>query len=266
MDAIMSRVYSGPISVEQLLLEGARLVRPCLWLRPATEAESQSGGLAGIWGGPPVVPPPGADWQHVVSVDCAWLQENGYHVQGCISLYRHAEASSPDPSLRTRWVARCAPDLMLPTASPGGVPLVAQLASSFPPLEALCLYGGRAVRQWLYTLGVSRHGYRDPRVYASEAGDAYISEYMKHSPLYINCDDDPQRVAVIVGGWWHSVYLQWDYEHGGDTFLMLTLRDAEPWLEVWQDSAGALHVEAVTRRSSASYPNRHAGRFVLYYG
>lgn len=263
----MGRVYGGQVSVEQLLLEGARLVRPCLWLRPATEAEAEGNRLAGIWGGPPVVAPPGADWQHVVTVDCGWLQDNGYHVQGCISIFRSdAEARDGASSPRARWVAHCAPDKVLPAEVRGGLPLVGQVASSFPPLEALCLYGGSVVRQWLYGLGVSRHGYRDSRVYCSEAGDAYISEYMKHSPLYTNRDDDPQRVAVIVGGWWHSVYLQWDYEHGGDTFLMVTLRDAEPWLEVWQDSAGALYVEAVTRQGTASYPNRHAGRFVLYYG
>lgn len=255
------------ISIDRILLEGARLIRPCLQLRQGLPIgpASAAGEAAGRWGGTGGAPPPAAgEWRHWVSVDCSWLQANGYDVQGCLSIYQRLADEPAGRVAHPKWIATC--DLHARTLPGGdGIPLVGQAASSFPPLEALCLYGGPAVGEWLRSLGMPRNAYHHPAVYRSEVADLYITEYMKRSPLYM-ARDDPGRAAVVMGGWWHSVYLQRDYEHGGDTFLLLTMRDAEPWLEVWQDGRGTLYVEAVTSDRPSSYRDQHLGHYVLRYG
>ena len=255
------------IGIDQILVEGARLIRPCLHLRqsPSTGASSAAGAAVGRWGGNGGAPPPaGGEWWHWLSVDCSWLHANGYDVQGCLSIYQRLVDDPGARAAQPEWAAACDPRAgCLPGGD--GLPLVGQAASSFPPLEALCLYGGPAVGEWLESLGMPRNAYHHPAVYRSDAADLYITEYMKRSPLYAT-RDDPGRAVVVMGGWWHSVYLQRDYEHGGDTFLLLAMRHGEPWLEVWQDCQGALYVEAVAGDRAPSCRDPHLGHPVLRYG
>ena len=249
------------LTVEQLLLEGARLVRPSQLLVEGEPGSSPSG----VWGGSGIVHPPAENWTHWVTVDCSWLQENGYDIRGCLSIYRVMPEGDDGDAVQPEWVALLNPDTVIPDDVADGVLLIDKEAPSFPPLEAVCLYGSTAVGDWLHSLGVSRQDCGDAAVYRSGMGDAYILEYMKHSPIYV-AEEDAPPVDVVMGGWWHSVYLQSDYEHNGDSFLLATLRDAEPWVEVWMDAGGGLHVEVITSHSRAARPNRHGGHFVLRYG
>jgi hypothetical protein len=262
-DAIMSRLrWMSMIGVDRILVEGARLIRPCLQLFPCRSIEGVDGAgeAVGRWGGVGDTLPTSGDWRHCLSVDCSWLHANGYDVQGCLSIYESLAGDATGPE----WRAMCTPGAGLP-AGGDGIPLVGQVVSSFPPLEALCLYGGPAVGDWLQSLGMPRNAYHHPAVYRSEVADLYITEYMKHSPLFL-ATDDPGRAVVVMGGWWHSAYLQRDYEHGGDTFLLLAVRGGEPWLEVWQDARGALHVEAAGGEPQLADSSPHLGQSVLRYG
>ena len=58
-----------------------------------------------------------------------------------------------------------------------GIPLYGQEESSFPPIEALCLYGGPTIGEWLSSLGLDRTDYDHAR--ALEMGEAYQEVYRR---------------------------------------------------------------------------------------
>ena len=105
-----------------------------------------------------------------------------------------------------------------------GIPLYADLEPSFPPFEAVCLYGSEAVADWLYEQGLKRHDYW--RVQGEIVGQ-YMEAFVRQSAFYQNSAD------VIVGGW-HMIWSEDDYYIPAEMrLLFLTLRNAEPWFEGW---------------------------------
>lgn len=124
-------------------------------------------------------------------------------------------------------------DLIERPAGRGGLPLVGVEQASFPPLEALRLYGGDAVGRWLDSLGLSRADAAEHLCH-TEAGEAYEREYQSRCPLYTG------EAYAVLGGW----HMRWPeddiYDRGGDRLLLWTPRDAEPWVEVWQTADGRL--------------------------
>src|SRR5262249_20256183 len=106
-----------------------------------------------------------------------------------------------------------------------GVPLYGSEARSFPPFEALCLYGGDVISTWLGKLGLERCEYHAAR--AQPEADDYSDEYLRRSPIY------SASAEAVLGGW-HQIWAEDDFYMPLEMRLaLLTLRDAEPWLEVW---------------------------------
>ena len=107
-----------------------------------------------------------------------------------------------------------------------GTPLYATQAASFPPFAALCLDGGEAIGLWLQAQGLARHDYW--RIDGDELPQSYEAEWQGRSPFY-----DRDGADAIVGGW-HWLWPDDDFYMPPEVVLAaLTLRDAEPWLEVW---------------------------------
>lgn len=105
-----------------------------------------------------------------------------------------------------------------------GEPLYATPGRSFPPFPALCLYGSSRVGEWLAGLGFTRDAYWQV---AGDLEAGYTAEWNRRSVLVQN------GVDLIVGGW----HFQWPeddfYMPPQRQLIALTLRDAEPWYEVW---------------------------------
>lgn len=210
-----------------------RLALPRLVLR--TERDSRDEVLCGVWGGTGVVPlPPGSPrrFRHLIGIGCDWLEENGFGVRGCLSVYRDGfdtvVVHDPELSFRTA-----------PTGN--GVALFGREDVSWPGDEALAAY---LTDQELRSLDV-------PGTLDEYWGSAEAS-----NPLF--WDDG----TVAVFGGWHASWPDGPPRlprlaelndrirraggpgvmPAGTTYrcepyrlLLWTLCDSEPWYEVWGD-------------------------------
>jgi hypothetical protein len=215
-----------------------RLVRPRLALRDARQSRYDE--VCGVWGGAAAVPLPlshsGRTLPHLLSVDCQWLADNGFGVRGSLSVY----ADGLDVAMVND------PDQTFACGQLGGIPLFGQEEESWPEEEALVAY-------------------LPPNEIAAVTSAEWAADYFRFAqqvnPLF------REGLAAVLGGW----HVNWpdgpprlprladlqariDRAGGpgvmpyGETYrcepyrlLLWTLRDAEPWFEVWGDGAGELH-------------------------
>jgi hypothetical protein len=105
------------------------------------------------------------------------------------------------------------------------IPLTAIPAISPPPLEAILLYGGPSVQQFLTTQKLQRWEY-------DKVNDEIQKQYLKYfNPQLPLCMKKPPFARI--GGW----HIQWpddDFYIPREMRLMLwTFQEAEPWYEVF---------------------------------
>jgi hypothetical protein len=105
------------------------------------------------------------------------------------------------------------------------IPLAAKPAISTPPLEAVLLYGGAAVQEWLTAQGLHRWEYSDV---STAVRDFYREFATPRTPLF-----NEQPPFARIGGW----HLQWSddyfYIPREMRLMVWTFQDAEPWHEVF---------------------------------
>jgi hypothetical protein len=105
------------------------------------------------------------------------------------------------------------------------VPLTAKPATSLPPLEAVLLYGGSGVQEWLSSQGLKPWQYEEV---APEVRKRYQEHFSPHVPLYA---EHPPYARV---GGWHVSWPDDDFYIPREMRLMIwTFRDSEPWYEVF---------------------------------
>jgi hypothetical protein len=210
------------MTCEAMIAEGERLAKPSLFL---VETPTPNGAVA-YWRGQGRVEYRGRDGdRHRIRFDCSWLSQQGVRVRGSIGVY--------DVDRQWGWVTPLYLDRMNVPLSEvqidGGLPLYGREVRSFPPLEALCLYGGPVVEEWLASEGLARTDYDIAAT--TEVGEGYQAEYRKRSPLY----QEGQPVAVLGG--WHALWPDDEFYLPREMRLVLwTFREAEPWVEVFERS------------------------------
>jgi hypothetical protein len=215
------------MKLDDLIAEGESLVRPCFLL-----TGSPSGRLGGYWGGvrrdkPNAVPPEATavrSLRHIITIDKNLSAELSLPSAAPLSLFETKFVDGRETYLIER--------LPLPhfeEISCTGVPLYAVRAESFPPIEAVCLYGSARVEEWLRSFGLARHQYSRIR---SPVVEEYMDEFTRRAPLYSG------KADAIVGGW-HMIWPEDDFFMPLEMRLVLTtMRDAEPFLEVWVTDDG----------------------------
>lgn len=206
---------------EQLIAEGERLSKPCFLL---TE-EPQESGIVAYWGGTgradipigfPEFVTAYSERRHWITVDCDWLARLGFRMGGTLSLYEdeRTEGGSVGSVFHGQ-------DLAFKEQRIDGTPLFAKAATSFPPLQAICLHGSEAVAAWLKSQGLERFDYD------GIDNERYTDVWRQRCPLF--ADD----CAAVLGGW----HIQWPeddfYMPPELKLLVWTLKDSEPWTEVW---------------------------------
>lgn len=204
-----------------LVSEGEAIVKPCFAL-----SARGSGEPAGYWGGsrsdiPGEFPPEVTRFshrRHIVTVADAVLARIGVGLT--LSLYEWFARDDGDPVLHVE-AKRGVPWASLQFS---GEPLYAIDRTSFPPFEALCLHGSPRVADWLKSLGLRRYEYwKVPR--------DLVRDYERH---YVARVGDLQRGADVIVGGWHDMWPEDDYYKPPElTYVLRTLRDAEPWYTVW---------------------------------
>jgi hypothetical protein len=212
------------MTVEELIVEGESMSRPCFLLRVEGDGE-----IMGYWGGertdePNVVPPAATalrSIRHIMTIDTCLLKAVGLDAGSPTIGFAEIEPVRGDTQYKVFETAPGLADLQC-----DGLPLHAIEGTSFPPFEAVCLYGGANVATWLKSLGLERHQYEQAAC-EPEAMD-YFDAYMERSPIYQGGAD------VVIGGW-HHCWAEDDFYLPLEMRLAaFTLRDAEPWYELWQ--------------------------------
>lgn len=206
---------------QQLIEAGEHLAKPCFRL---TE-EPQESGVVAYWGGtgradiPTVFPEfvtAFTERRHWITVDCSWLERLGFQIRGTLSLYEDVRTEGGNVGSIFH-----EPNLAFGKQKVDGIPLYAVAASSFPPIQALCLHGGADVAEWLKGQGLERIDYD------AVQNSAYTKHWRESCPLFRN------DCAAVLGGW----HVQWPdddfYMPPEMRLLFWTLKDSEPWAEVW---------------------------------
>lgn len=206
---------------EQLIEEGRKLQRPCVFLQP-----QGSGPAAALWH-------KRDDEEIDATGHHCWLTVDARHIPGWPSPDAVYLSVSADEETCQGGRVEVAP------AWPkrAGTPLYAQAASVLPPIDAVFARGSEAVGAWIHS-----HGWkRTDRYNDNFKGAAIVREYerlwMREFPLYL--DAEPY---AVLGGWhlpgpdddWHDLL--------DDQLLVFTLRDSEPWVEAWRTKTGQLRV------------------------
>src|SRR5262245_14114288 len=135
------------MTTDELVAEGMRLAKPSLLLsetpyESAVVAYYGGNGRSGYSGR--------NDDRHRITIDCEWLSLHGIKVAGSLGVYE------VDPHWKWPvpiWLDRQPNTPLRELDIRDGMPLYGREAASVPPIEALCLYGGPAIGEWLSSMG-----------------------------------------------------------------------------------------------------------------
>ncbi|MGX9685769.1 hypothetical protein ACTQ9L_01270 [Deinococcus wulumuqiensis] len=208
-----------PNGLSELVERARSLARPTWLLREAGE-----GPVMGIWGGEGVVARPTEEsnsFSHWLSVRADLLPLEPA-LSGVVSLYFDEEDA--------RGLVLHHPAATLSGAD--GEALYASARADLPHADALFEHLPPAQQEHLAqtfggTPGVLRgQAFGFPHPLATALDNALVGEH----PLW---SDDPP--AAQIGGWpWGWPDTAWNEREGqGQTLVLWTFRDSEPWLEVW---------------------------------
>lgn len=224
------------MTFEELIAEGHRLEKSCLYLTD----EPNENGLVGYWGeeGPSNLPDGyGYDgWpfkpRHWITLDCAWIKKQGGRVEGIVSVYEKADIwQDPETNewLFQGWLQegdviwqynKTLKDLEIE-----GEKLYGLEGKSFPPIQAVCLYGSEKIEAWLREQNLKRTDYD---ALHGKLADRYHQYWIERSPILLQ---NEEYVAVMGG--WHAQWQDDFYMPAEMELVVCTARDSEPWVEVW---------------------------------
>ena len=209
------------MTTEQLIAEGRKLQRPCVFLRP-----EGSGPVAALWHGCDAGEFGPAGHRLWLTVDARHIPGVPRSVAGCLSVLTDEEKGEGGRvEVWSSW----------PTSA--GTKLYAHTASVLPPIDAVFARGSEAVGEW-----IRAHGWERTDRYNDNFKDAAIvREYerlwMQEYPLYSESD-----VHAVLGGWhWPGADDDW-HNLIDEQLMVLTVRDSEPWVEAWRTRAGQFRV------------------------
>lgn len=206
---------------EQLIEEGRKLQRPCVFLRT-----QGSGPVAAVWHE--------RDDDEIESTGHhCWLTVDARQVPGMpssttsyISLFTDDEKCQGgrvevSPSWRKR----------------GGTELYAHAASVLPPIDAVFARGSESVGEWIRSHGWNRTDRYNGNFKEAAIVREYERIWHREFPIYFESD-----IYAVLGGW-HFPTADDDWHELLDEQLMVfTIRDSEPWVEAWRTRAGQFRV------------------------
>jgi hypothetical protein len=206
---------------EQLIAEGRRLQRPCLFLRPEAY-----GALAATW----------HDWnlqkkrmnpnRPLVTIDARRIPGNPLQDFGYLTVFiDEANCKAGKVEVASSW----------PTFP--GTKLYAYPAEVLPPIEAVFARGSEEIGAWLTENSWSRDERYNDNFADREIVAPYMELWQKEFPLYFDSD-----IYAMLGGWhWPGADSDW-YDLIDDQLMVLTFREAEPWVEAWRTRGGAFKI------------------------
>jgi hypothetical protein len=226
------------IAVEDLVRMGESIQRPCYCLHEAGPGEP----VVAYWGGsrsdipesfPPVVTR-FSSRRHILSFDYRLAEDigiryhSGYHFALMAWTWKEGGEVARDEQVKSLSVSE--------VTFCDSVPLTARQRISFPPLQALCLYGDERIAEWLKSERLERWQY--DLVDGKLAGE-YEEEFQRRCPFYTYTEDG----AFAQLGGWHLQWMEDDYYVPREmNLLCVTFEDAEPWYEISVSGRGHVRV------------------------
>ncbi len=220
------------MTFEELIAEGHRLEKPCLYL---TDEPNENGPVA-YWGGegPSNLPSGHLTWiggyRHWITLDSSWLTKQGNSAEGVISVFEcleNEDFEGPEFPL-TEGTVIYQHKTTLEDVEIEGQKLYGVESRSFPPIDAVCLYGSEKVETWLREQNRKRTDYD---ALQGEIIDQYGDYWMERSPYSAPALHD--QYFAVMGGW-HIHWPDDDFYMPKEMELVVwTFRDAEPYVEVW---------------------------------
>ena len=191
---------------------------------------------AAFWGGPATVKSKQKS-THIVSVDCKVLPEK-MNLSGCFSLYFPKTNCIDGVSFDEAEVI-FDDSLVLSSNDKDSIALYPTKRKSLPPLEAFYYCAPKELIEYIKSTGAWSEEWYWNEPWRSMAND-YEAIWQDQFPVY------QEDIFLTIGGW----HMQWpdgDWEEFLDSELIcLTVKDAEPWIEVWQTNRGIKVIERIT--------------------
>jgi hypothetical protein len=206
------------MTAEQLIAEGRKLEKPCVFLRP-----QGSGPVAAIW--------------HDNEVDSnglrCWLTVDARHIAGLpASVTGFISVFTDEDSCEGGRI-----EVTSSRPKRTGIELYAHPVSVLPPIDAVFLRGGDPVGEWLRSNGWERDWGYNGNFKDKQVAGAYQKVFTSEYPMYIESD-----IYAMLGGW-HLPFPDGDWTELLDEHLMMmTFHDSEPWVEAWRMKSGQFKV------------------------
>jgi hypothetical protein len=212
----------------ELIAEGEHLAKQCVLLT-SNGVEQE---FAAVWRGPGIVPAPPGPYRHWLTIDCRFLPRGIGPSLGCLSVYTDEESCEGGAAVHgsSQKLER----------TEDGKPLYAHEARSLPPIDAIFRFGSERVQQWL-----RKHNWSPEWGHNDNFGDPvpvneYERAYQSQCPLYSD------GTFATLGGW-HFPWPDGDWvELLNEQLLVWTVRDSEPWVEVWNTKNGFRVMQRIT--------------------
>jgi hypothetical protein len=211
---------------EQLIAEGRRLARPCVYLRISGQH------VAAIWGGEGIVPCGDGPYRHWLSIACRYIPAGTDGRAGCLSIYTNETDC-------VSGIVAVDDSLTLPDST-DGLKLYAHPESSLPPLEAVFKLGSSEVAEWL-----AANDWQPDWGYNDNFRDwipveTYERAYQNQLPLF------NESAHAVLGGW-HMAWPEGDWDELVDKRLIAwTFAESEPWVEVWENESRFRVIQRIT--------------------
>lgn len=211
---------------DELIAEGLRLARPCIYLRKTGDD------FAALWGGEGIVPCGQGPFRHWLSISSRFIPGSEGERSGCLSIYTNEDDC-------VTGIVALDEHRELPGAS-DELRLYAHPATSMPPLEAVFKLGSPEVLGWLAANNWEPEwGYNDNFPDRSPV-DVYERAYQAQLPLF----DDSAH--AVLGGW-HMPWPEGDWDELlNEKLVVWTFADSEPWVEVWRDGVNFRVIQRIT--------------------
>lgn len=118
-----------------------------------------------------------------------------------------------------------------------GTPLYARRVSVLPPIDAVFAKGSKLVQDWIRSYGWSPEYRYNDNFKGRDVVDEYVSIFMNEFPMYLR-----KAPVAVLGGWhWNGPDRDW-HDLMDEELLVLTIEDAEPWVEAWRLASGEFKV------------------------
>lgn len=201
---------------DELIAEGRKLQRASIFLRPEPR-----GRVAAVW------------HESELNQDHSLITVDTRNIPGFVEL------DTPFVTVKTDMTKLRGGEIDFATSLPenAGIKLYCYPADVLPPLEVVFALGSESVGAWLNQQGWNRRERYNSNFADREVTAPYLDIWKKEFPLYFDSD-----IYAVLGGWhWPGQDGDW-YDLLDAKLMILTLRDAEPWIEVWRLKSGEFKV------------------------